>query len=77
MKRLSGKKIRKKKAGLSKIELRLIWPLDYHPAGEIGLTSAIHTLNTLNHFATALALIWMVLDRAQGSKAEHRSLSAV
>lgn len=49
------------KTGWEKIELMLIWPLGYHPAGEIWQTSAIHAaplLITLLHSKLSSAYFW-------------------
>lgn len=55
------------KTGREKIELMLIWPLAYHPAGEIWQTSAVHA-TAVNHFVTLQTFICIVLACSRGRR---------
>lgn len=55
------------RTGWGKIELMLIRPLGYHPAGEIWQTSAIHALP--NHFVTLPNFHLCISARERGEKA--------
>lgn len=68
------------KTGREKIELMLIWPLAYHPAGEIWQTSAVHA-TAVNHFVTLQTFICIVLacsrGRRQNPELNQRSVCSV